>query len=725
MKKLISIIMLTAFACAAEARESNDLLKANYLYRQLAFNEAIPYYEKIAATEGNMNIYIQLADCYRLTKNPEQAVAWYAQAIAIPGCPAEVKLHYAQMLMNLSRHDKAATALHDYLASKPDDRRAQNMLTSCIRANEMRAEMPSGIVTFLSINGNGSEFGPSLRNGMLVYTSDTAIASPGKTDMWTGKAFYNIYAVSCTNGNCNGNVEKVAANLNSKFHDGPGSFSADGKEMYFTRTNFTEKFLSKGAMPDQNGFVRLNVMVASGYDEGTKTFSKIAPFKYNDKSYSSAHPAISPDGTLLIFSSDREDGEGATDLYWSRKDAGGNWSAPQNVGRAINTEGDEMFPYLYDSKTLYFASNGHVGLGGLDIYKATWDERAQSFGEPERLGAPVNSPYDDMSVVLLPGGQSGYMSSNRPAAKAGDNIYFFNNQRLFLDVRVMDGYTNLPLSAATVKVKNPQKDDTYISGMNGDVFAPLMPQSQYTVHIEKIGYQPQDIDIPVYNGTGNDTIEKTVSLKPDFAINYNVVVMDEKSREMLDDALVVVARAGAGKADSAHNGAYMTSLQPNADYHVYAVKENYYANDKIISTKNMKNGAPIMLNDTIYMKKLEVGEVYKIDNIYYDYNKASIRTDAISSLDRLMELLTQYPQMTIQLNSHTDCRGSDSYNMRLSDARAHSVIKYLQQHGIRGMRLSYKGYGETKPIHKCDVCDQCTETQHQENRRTEFQIIGL
>lgn len=218
-------------------------------------------------------------------------------------------------------------------------------------------------------------------------------------------------------------------------------------------------------------------------------------------------------------------------------------------------------------------------------------------------------------------------------------------------------------------------------------------------------------------------------LESDFAIYYNAVVLDENTNEQIENPMIVFAKLGGGSADTNYisgEEGFTTSMDANAEYSVYAVKDKYYSNERMVSTAGILPSMGVTkIRDTLYMKELRIGEVYKIDNIYYDYDKANIREDAKPSLNGLIQLLQQYPDMTIQVNSHTDCRGSDSYNMSLSKARANSVIKYLQERGIAKKRLMHKGFGETAPVEKCTVCDDCSDEQHQRNRRTEFQIISM
>jgi outer membrane protein OmpA-like peptidoglycan-associated protein len=728
MKKILIVSALLLCNLASQAKMANeDWVKADYLYRHLAFHEAIPFYEKTATQVSDPALFAQLGDCYRLTKDHQRAAQWYAKAVAINGCPEDAKLHYGQTMMTLGKYEQAMYWLKQYQQAMPNEKRVANLITSCENAHNLTDAMPQGSIAILPFNSNGSDFGPTLRKGELVFTSDTSIAGTStKVDNWTGTSFYNLYTVSCKeNGRCDNEVKKVSANINTKFHDGPATFTADGNTMYFTRTNYDEKFLSRGSVPDKSGTVRLQIMVATGYDVASNKYNKIEAFPFNSKQYSTAHATISPSGNTLVFASDMPGGEGGTDLYITHRN-GAEWSSPENLGKSINTEGEEVFPYLKDDNTLLFSSDGLVGIGGLDIYTASI--HGSSASTPENMGIPMNSSYDDMSPVFYTSSENGYFSSNRPAEKSGDNIYYINKQKNYLHVKVVDVNTNTPLAGAVVGLTSLKDDRDFSSDRSGSVYAQLYPESQYDIEVSKPGYETKKLQAATFNLKDNDTITQEIALSPDFAIVYSAVVLDETTMQPIENPMVVFSQMGKSDIDSVQLNTgemYTTTLKPNADYHVYAAKYNYYSSEKILSTNGIGNIGKTVLADTLYMKKLRVGEVYKIENIYYDYDKATIREDAKPSLNTLITLLEQYPDMRIQVNSHTDCRGADAYNNRLSNARALSVMKFLQQRGISASRLKSKGFGETMPVDKCESCDKCSEEQHQRNRRTEFQIITM
>ncbi|MGC4057988.1 MAG: OmpA family protein [Chitinophagaceae bacterium] len=403
-------------------------------------------------------------------------------------------------------------------------------------------------------------------------------------------------------------------------------------------------------------------------------------------------------------------------------------SVPAGLGNMINTEGEELFPYMQDEKTLYFSSDGHPGIGGLDIYYAQWDESRNAFSEPQLLGIPFNSSYDDMSPAFFADGASGFMSSNRPAAKAGDNIYYFNRSTLFLALDIVDENGEAPVAGATVQLQATGDKREMSSGIDGHLLTSLYPQTNYVARIQRDGYEPQELAFLAAGTRPVDTIRRRVVLRPTGGVPYHGIVMDRAGRVPLPYTDVVVKQLGANPhTDTLHSdagGGVDTRLAEGSDYQIFALKEGMYSEERLVPLKNVRRGTHQPLNDTIFMSRLQVGAVIKIENIYYDYDKANIREDAKPSLERLIDVLKTHPGMAIRINAHTDCRGADAYNQNLSQRRAASVVRWLTENGVGADRMESKGYGESNPVTDCK-CSNCTEEQHQENRRTEFEILKM
>ena len=667
MKHLLVLLVIsctTMYTGNVFAKENKDLAKANYYYSHYDFHKAIPCYEKIADQINDPAIYAKLGDCYRQTENPDKAAAMYDKAVKTKGCEVSVMLRYGQVLMALTRYTDAEKWLKQYQKYNKGDRRVANLIAGCSDAEMMRNGIPSGFTTFLSINSEGSEFAPTMWNGKLVFTSDTGIDIKKKTDNWSGKAYYNMYSVSCDNkGNCDTIIGLVASakKLNIKYHNGPSTFSTDGTQMYYTRSKYNDNVFGRKSVTNTDSTVLLEIMIASEYDSSRKEFRKFTPFEYNSDKYSVAHATISPNGKMLVFSSNMPKGAGGSDLYLCKLTAANSWSAPQSAGNNINTEGEEVFPYWADDHTLFFSSDGHEGMGGLDVYKTHFDDKSGSFSKVENVGAPINSSYDDISLAMYADGRSTYFSSNRPAEKGGDNIYFYRREKVFLQMNFKDSASQQPVAGARVMLRASKDKQESRADNSGRVFTQLYPEDQYTLDISKDQYEPKSIMLSSASGKELDTIISNVSL-----VKIPTV-----------DTTPAIA----------------------------------------------KHESPM---DSPGVKAFVVDKVYELGHFYYDYDKYQLTSAHKRFLDTLLTQLTRHPEMRIEIQSHTDCRGSDKYNKVLSKRRALSVVNYLEDHGISKKRLEYVGFGSSKPTVLCQpTCKSCTEEQHYLNRILEFRVLHL
>lgn len=727
---IVALLFIVTAQSFAQSKNDKDLMIADYMYTHLAFAEAIKHYEKVTEYNNDPAIMVKLGDCYRMIQELDQAVSCYSVAVKNENFPTYAYQNYADALMTLGKYREAKEMFIKYQTLHPGERSVANKINSCTYSDSLLKLPPSGVLYFQSFNTDGFEFGPAFRNTDLVFTTDSVYDSENKKmDKWTGDSFYQIrFTETNAEGKPSSEIKNLGKKVNGKYHDGPCTFCHDGDSMFFTRTNYGVSMINNGPKSDPNKLVHLQIMIGSKQNPETKEYEKIKPFVHNKSTYSTIHPTLSNNGKMLVFASDMPGGEGGIDLYMTTLDARGKWTKPVNLGKGINTEGDEVFPSFYGDSVLFFSSNGWVGLGGLDIYRAVWSDKTGLFESAANMGIPVNSSYDDMSFIQHRSLSMSYLASNRPAIKDKDNIYSYEAQRVFLDLTILDGATKKPLQDCHIEFVSTPDNRTFSSDEKGKLFSPLFLQTDYMVRINKVGYKPVEVPLSTLTVIGNDTIEKIVNMESNFLISYTAIVLDEKTKQPIVDPSVVWMEKEGAKTDTvklATGELLHVELKPNKIYHTYAVKTNYYCKEKYISTKGIESGiGTTNIVDTLYAKKLEVGEVYKIENIYYDYNKSTIRQDAKPSLDQLITLLNLYPNMKIQLNSHTDCRGSDLYNMKLSQNRARSVVNYLVERGISADRLKFRGFGETMPVNDCD-CLKCTEQQYQENRRTEFQIIEL
>ncbi|MCC6724308.1 MAG: OmpA family protein, partial [Saprospiraceae bacterium] len=542
--------------------------------------------------------------------------------------------------------------------------------------------------------------------------------------------------------------------------------------------------------------------------------------------YSVAHPALSADGNKLYFTSDMPGGFGGMDLYVSEKDAG-RWGPPMNLGPDVNTEGHEIFPYVAPDGKLYFASDGHVGLGGLDIFYTTSKEN-NVWSMPENLGYPMNTVSDDFSIVFNEEGTCGFLASDREGGVGHDDIYSFKKTALSVEVLVFDEKTEAPLEGAIVYIAC--KQDSMTTNAEGKILFDLKLNETCKLTASMDTYLPSEAEASSKNMTLKDKLEVKIPMKRSAMFEVEGVVFDAFTSLPMEGATVTIEndcnQPLAEPFTTSVNGRYAFKLDMDCCYKIKAtmnndfagiaenvctkgrdssevLKENLYLqpvnnisdnkkkpkDDVVIidkndprHPKNIDNGGvgddkgkedlvthKGKFKETQYVVydpatdsyidkdtrlpahgKYPDGSVFEkgvikrgpdktwIDSpvtqddgtiayllhIYYDFDQASIREDAVPELEKLHKLMVENPQYIIEIGSHTDARGSTFYNQRLSQRRAESVVRWLSEKGINRSRLVARGYGETIGVNECVDNVPCTEREHQMNRRTEFKVVG-
>ena len=608
-------------------------------------------------------------------------------------------------------------------------------------------------VVFTSTRGNGSIF--SCENSL------------------TGGHYSDLYFAPSNGEGSYGEPVLLEGDLNGKYHDGVATFSYDWNTMYFSRNN--------GKGPNDKGNVDLKIYKAT-LKKGT--WKNVEELPFNGEDFETCHPALSADGNMLFFTSNRPGGYGGMDIYCVKL-SNGTWGTPVNLGAEINSAGNEIFPFIDASGVLYFSSDGHLGLGGLDVFSV--NERNGLWENRTNLGTPVNSPSDDFGFTGNTNSTAGFLTSNRPGGKGQDDLYQwkFNGQRpVMANICVVDKNTerrvedallsmapvagvNTNAGSLTVANKNLnflQLQSMDINGQNYLVFVPydqrmmasnvstttggkscnitlpVLPGNMYRINVEKPGYQPLAMSVPASEVLKGK--EYLVPIEPvEKTLAFQGSVKNQQNGRPLPGATVKVMNKCTGQQMEFavdHRGEFQMDVTCGCDYEILAMKGDYEVSHEVISTSNLGcESKPYLTADVAMTPKrmpdpstapvvekenFKVGAVIKLDNVYYDYDKYFIRSDAAKELDKVVNLLIKYPSMEIELRSHTDARGSDSYNMQLSQQRAEAAINYIISRGIDPSRLSAKGYGETMLVNECENGVDCSDARHQENRRTEIKI---
>ncbi len=643
-KAIIYITFLSVLALNSYA-QNRGVKKADKQYDKFAYIDATKTYERIA-NKGykSADMFQKIANAYYFNAELDKAAKWYAELFAMnTELQPEYYYRYAQCLKATGDYKKADELMAQFNKNAAEDNRGKIFKDKQNYLEEIKANSGRYKIEDAGINSKYSDYGSAYSGNQLVFTSSRDTGSfAQRKHKWTNQYFTNLYA---SQTNADGNLdtpEKFAKNVNSKFHEATPVFTKDGKTMYFTRNNFNNGTKGK----DANKTTLLKVYKAT-LIEGRWQNATELPF--NSDNYSVAHPMLSPDEKTLYFASDMPGTKGQSDLWKVSITADNTFGTPENLGTTINTEGRETFPLVTDENELYFATDGHPGLGGLDIFMSRINPDG-TFQRPINIGAPANSPKDDFAYLIDTKTRKGFLSSNRDGGQGYDDIYkFLETRKLICEQELSGIVTDLETGE-------------------------ILPNTKVTLFDEKF-------------------------------TKLEEVYSDEK-------------------------GFYkFKSVECAKVYYVRAEKEKYDTKEQriTIATTTGKTDLPIQLEKTV--KPVTVGDdlakAFGIKIIYFDLDKWNIRPDAALELEKILDVMKQYPAMKIDVRSHTDSRQTHKYNEKLSDRRAKSTVAWLVKNGVEESRLTGKGYGETQLVNQCADGVKCSEEEHQANRRSEFIIMAL
>ena len=648
MRLLTFSVALLSSTSLLFAQPEKELEKANEMYKNFSYVDAIKIYERIAQKGFvNQEMLQSLGNAYYYNAEYKKALPWYEQLFQEGKYKVKPEYYYryAQTLKSVGDYTQADKMMAKFveLTNANDTRAAlfeeNKDYQTVIKNNSGRFQLNNA-----SVNTENSEYGTAFYGDKIVFAGATdARKAKHGVSQWTGESFYDLYEAEHFDQKL-GNRKPFSSSVNTQFNESTPVFTKDGNTMYFTRNNYVNKKLGS----DIENTILLKILRATKDKNGN--WGDIVEVPFNSDQYNVAHPALSPDEKYLYFASDMPGSFGNSDIFRVEILGDNQYGTPENLGNIINTAGRESFPYISKDNVLYYSSDGIPGLGGLDIFAAKFNADG-STSKPVNIGMPGNSADDDFCFVFNSDSKIGFLTSNRPGGKGKDDIYSFHEDK------------------------------------------PLLFSCQKNI-----------------KGIVKDAKTKAV------IANAKVILSDKVMKEVSTD-------------QSKTDGTFTFEKVNCNDSHYYlrGEKEKYETAEVNVTVGKDEVVYEILLNprQVAIEKGMDLAKVFEIKEIKFDYNKANIRPDAEVELTKIVEVMREYPKMKIDIRSHTDSRGSDSYNLKLSERRAKATLEWMVKQGIERKRLTAKGYGETQLVNGCSNGVPCTEEEHQENRRSEFIVVAM
>ncbi len=602
-----------------------------------------------------------LGQCYRKLQDFNESLDWFGKAVKHE-YGAEALGNFASVSKILENYNGAIATYQTLINTTGRKQEFDREILLCKQAIQNKQKASEYKLERIFENSTVSDYSPVIyESDFLVFTSEREDATGKAVYNWTGEKFSDIFIIQ-KNGS---DVKKFDSAINTTQNEGTPWFSKNMETMYFTR-----------CYTFSNGDDRCKIMRSRRINEVWEE-PIVLPFIQDKYNYS--QPTLIENDSVLVFTADIEEASGPTDLYYTELLEDGSWAAPEKLPGSINTQGFEKFP-TGDGDTLYFSSDYLPGFGGYDIFK-TYLRKDFTWAPPVNLGYGINSGGDEFSYIIDYNAKpkagvllQGYFTTSKPGS-GKDDIYKF--------------------SKFTPDVEKPLIDTIPYKEINTIAKSLFITVRTYTP------------EFSVTNDPNSEVIGKTA------LPSTSIRILDSNGTKLAE-----------GYSDD--KGFYYNELVEGKDLKVLGSKLNYLTASTNLTTKNIiykENETTKTISVELLLDKMYENKEINLKNIYYDYDQWFIKEEAKPTLNQLAVILNDNPRIKIQLSSHTDCRGTDEYNVILSQKRAQSVVDYLITKGIDKQRLIAVGYGESFLVDKC-ICENCTEDQHQTNRRTTFKIVN-
>lgn len=716
MRSFLIVFSFLYFTFSAYGQLKQKL--ADQHFALLEYAQCVDMYDELAQKcisgkpKGDWENVRKAAICHYSLYQMEEAARLFESLRVKQMLTEEDRFHYIHTLRYLEQYGKSNEVIRESANLNLKSGYFRRMQAGIDKFNDLYLDSAFYRLKVADVNSGSGDFGAVYYKESIVYSSKAV--NPGLVTPaygWDNDFFLNVMQ---SNFNADSSLQEgklLRHQFLSRAHDGPVAFNTDATEMVITRNRPGKR---------KNG---QEIIVFGLYFSKWENDAWTDPvaFEFNSDEYNVGHGVYSPDGKRLYFSSEVSGGKGAADLYYSER-LGKGWSTPVNLGDKINTEGNELFPFVHEN-TLFFASNGHFGLGGLDIFEIELNTEQS----PHNLGFPVNTSHDDFGLVYNASGVIGFLSSNR-----GDNvdrIYHVKKRpiHLKLEGQVFEQYAELEkLSGQTVWIRNLQTQelDSLQCDAEGRFEKVLRANQDYRIFTRKDEFiLLKEANASTMNIRKDSTLQCELVLKPT-TIQVHLRVIEKGSRKIIPDATVTITNyqtAWDTLLITGADGTVTLTVDRNIVLWAHGSKKGFIDTEVSFNTQN-KNDRVIELE--LELPLIKRGEKFKLENIFYDLNKSTLRPESMAALDKLANFILEN-DLRIELSAHTDSRGSNTYNQKLSQARAQSCVDYLIKKGVKTVNIKAKGYGESQLVNGCKDGVDCNEEQHQENRRTEVKILEV
>lgn len=682
---LTLLLLLTTSTIFAQNSGSSV---GDHHFNRLAYASAIEaYLNDVDKSNKSPLLYKNLADSYYYNAKLTKAVKWYKKYVetAENQLNSEVIFRYAQALKAAKNYKASDRWMQKFNAQVPEELRASYFINNRAYLSKIKFHSGRHTIKNESFNTEAPEFAPAFYgDGELLFSSARDTSGVQSFDhLWTKSSFTDIFIAKSSAGDSlsQSGVTKLSKKINSKYNESTAIVTKDGNTMYFTRNNYTKKRFKH----DDEGVNRLKLYKAT---KDGDSWANVEELPFNSNDYSVAHPALSPDEKQLYFASDMPGSLGLSDIFYVDVFDENSYGEPVNLGDKINTEGRDTYPFISASGNMYFASEGHVGLGGLDVFTVHQNTN-EEVTKVSNLGEPINSSMDDFSYII-DDKNTGYFTSNRQTGKGSDDIYSFTKLVQYLSGEVKNASTNEVVANAVIKFKDSKGIilDSLLTDEKGHYKTEISPNSFYNLEATKDGFT-----------LVTDTLNSSKEANKMFIKNF---VIDEAPFN--ENQLTSTCNHNCNVAQIHSCSHQCTKCGGPIN------KEGYY----------MING--IKYFPQVNMQARENNK-YLLAPIYFNVDKDVIRKDAVITLEKVLEVMKANVNLEIEVHSFCDSRNSGNYNDDLSTRRAKSTIEYLITRGINPNRINGKAFGESGLVNDCGNGIPCPESKHELNRRSEFIII--